>query len=414
VERFGLDFGTTNTSLAWARGDGPPVLCDLDSLAPDPRVLRSLLYWSLVERDLVSGQRAIAQYLAEDMQGRLIQSMKTFLADDSFEDTWIHDRFWTLEELIAVLFRHVRAAIRARADPDDVRLVVGRPAIFVHRPEREALARERVRRAAARAGFVDLGFEYEPIAAGRAYEASLDRPETALIADLGGGTADFTVMRLGTGARGDRRDDILATGGVQVGGDVFDGAVMTRRLARHFGGHSTYRSIHGTELPFPAHVVAQLGRWHQVAFLRGAKVSDLLGRVRWTSSDPDSVDRLEALIEGNHAFALFEAIERAKSALSVADVARIRFAGGGITIDEPLARTDFETLIAPDVARIERCLAAVMDAARLGPDDVDSVFLTGGTAQIPALRALFTRAFGADKLRAQDYFTTVACGLALA
>src|SRR5262245_2707736 len=148
------------------------------------------------------------------MQGTLVQSVKTFLADDSFEETWVHDRMYTLEDLVAVVFRHVRAAIRERT-ADQVFLVIGRPTVFVHHPEREALARERMRKAAALAGFPEVAFQYEPIAAGLDYETSLVRPEVALIADLGGGTTDFTVMRLGTGRTGDRRPDILAAGGVQ-------------------------------------------------------------------------------------------------------------------------------------------------------------------------------------------------------
>ena len=172
LERFGLDFGTTNTSLTWARDEALPVLCAIDPPASDPRVLRTLLYFSLEERGFVVGQRAIAEYLAEDMQGTLIQSIKTFLADESFEETWIQDRMWTLEDLLAVPFRHVRAVIGALT-PGDVLLVVGRPAVFVERPEKERLAQERLRRAAERAGFGRVEFQYEPIAAGLAYEASL-------------------------------------------------------------------------------------------------------------------------------------------------------------------------------------------------------------------------------------------------
>ena len=168
MERFGLDFGTTNTSLTWARGEGLPALCAIDPPAPDPRVLRTLLYFSLEQRGFVVGQRAIDEYLAEDMQGTLIQSIKTFLADESFEETWIHDRAWTLEDLLAVVFRHVRSVIAAGGTLDDVTLVVGRPAVFVERPEKERLAQERLRRAAGRAGFGHLEFQYEPIATGLA------------------------------------------------------------------------------------------------------------------------------------------------------------------------------------------------------------------------------------------------------
>src|ERR1043166_7727252 len=118
MERFGLDFGTTNTSLTWPRGEALPSLCAIDPPAPDPRVLRTLLYFSLEQRGFVVGQRAIAEYLAEDMQGTLIQSIKTFLADDSFEETWVHDRMYTLEDLVSVVFRHVRATIRTLTADD--------------------------------------------------------------------------------------------------------------------------------------------------------------------------------------------------------------------------------------------------------------------------------------------------------
>jgi hypothetical chaperone protein len=267
---------------------------------------------------------------------------------------------------------------------------------------------------ARRAGFLDVRFEYEPIAAGLAYEATLARPEVALIADLGGGTSDFTVMRLGSGARGDRRADILATGGVQVGGDTLDARIMERRLTRYFGAGTTYRSMEGRDLPFPSHVLTQLGRWHQTAFLRGRRTRDLLERLRWQGSDPGAVDRLETLIDGNLAFFLFQEIERAKTSLSNAAEATIRFHKAGIDIAERLTRAQFEHMIARDVADIEACLAGVLARAGIGDDAVASVFLTGGTAQIPALRALFARRFGEDRLRAQDYLTTVASGLARA
>jgi hypothetical chaperone protein len=412
VERFGLDFGTSNSSLARARPGHPPALCRLDPDAADPAVLRSLLYYSPETRDFVTGGRAIAEYLAEDMRGTLIQSIKTFLADDSFDETWVQDRAWRLEDLLAVILRQVHATVRALTT-DDVTVTVGRPAVFVERPEKEELARARMRRAAVIAGLGDIRFQYEPIAAGLAYETSLAAPETALIADLGGGTSDFTVMRLGSGARGDRRADILATGGVQVGGDTFDSRIMTARVLRHFGGGSTYRSIGGKDLPFPSHLLAQLGRWHQVAFLRTPRTRELLRRLARTADRPEAVTHLDTLIEGNLAFFLFEAIERAKARLSSADAATVSFHRGGIDIEETIHRSDFDALIAPDLARIRSCVDGVVAAAGLRPDDIAAVFVTGGSAQIPALRALLAARFGAERLRAQDYLTTVACGLAL-
>jgi len=412
MQRFGLDFGTTNSSLTWARGPADVQLCDVDVRAFNPRVLRSLIYFSIDSRDFVVGQRAIDEYLTEDMQGTLIQSIKTFLADNSFEQTWINDRFYKLEDLIAVIFRHVRAVI-AELTSDDVSLVIGRPAIFVDRPEKEALAQDRLRKAAQLAGFFDLQFQYEPIAAGLTYESSLNQPELALIADLGGGTSDFTIMRLGSGHAGDRREDILATRGVQIAGDSFSARIMAHKLAKYFGAGSTYRHMEGRKLPFPSMLLAQLSRWHQVTFLRSPKTREQLGRIRWTSSNPRAVDAFQALITGNYAFFLFQEIETAKSRLSEADEARMHFRRDEIEIDEPITRAEFERLIAPDQAQVHRCMESVLAAAEVTRRDIDAVFLTGGTAQIPAIRRMFAEEFGADKLKAQDYLTSVAVGLGL-
>jgi hypothetical chaperone protein len=412
MHRFGLDFGTTNSSLAWARPDGEIVFCDLDPRAVNPRVLRSLLYFSLEERGFVVGRRAIDEYLAENMQGTLIQSIKTFLATGTFEQTWIHDRYWRLEDLIAVLFRHVRAAVRRLTGSDDeVALVMGRPAIYVDRPEREALAHERLRRAAQLAGFFDLQFQFEPVAAGLAYEATLDRPELAFIADLGGGTSDFTVMRLGAGTRGDRREDILASGGVQVAGDSFNARVMTRKLARHFGDGTTFRSMEGQNMPFPKQLVHQLGRWHEVSFLRGPRARDQIRRIKWTSSDPLRIAALEEFVEGNYSFFLFQEIERAKSELSERDETAIRFDRDDIHIEEPITRAEFEDLIAPDQREIRRCMHEVLARSGARPADIGALFMTGGSAQIPAIRRMFAEEFGEEKLRSQDFLTSVAYGL---
>lgn len=410
MERFGLDFGTTNTALAWAQADGGCALIDLDPAARDAHVLRSLLYYSIEARGFVVGQRAIDEYLAEDMEGTLIQSIKTFLGSD-FDGTFVVDRNYRLEDLVAVLFRVVREAIARCAAVDDVLVVVGRPAVYARRPEREVIARERVRRAASLAGLQRIAFQYEPIAAGLAYEATLDHPETALIVDLGGGTSDFTVMRLGAGRHGDRRDDILATGGVQIGGDTFDARIMAHKLTPHFGGGTTYQSVEGRDLPFPAHVLERLGHWHEIPFLRSARTKELLRRIRASQGDAAAIDRLEELLDGNYAFFLFEEIERAKSRLSHADEAPIKFHMGAIRIDERITRAEFEHIIAPDLDRVWRVLREVLEAAGRTTDQVDAVFVTGGSAQIPVVRERLLATFGAERLRAQDYLTSVATGL---
>jgi hypothetical chaperone protein len=413
LQYFGLDFGTTNTSLAWVREHESVTLCRLDPPAPKPDVLRSLLYYSLEERSFIVGQRAIDEYLAEDMQGTLMQSIKTFLADDSFEETFVHDRFYRLEDLIGIVFRHIQTVIGELTPDEDALVVIGRPAVFVDQPGKEALAQERMRRAAQLARFFNVRFLYEPIAAGLAYESRLERPEVALIADLGGGTTDFTVMRLGSGAKGDRRRDILASGGVYIGGDTFDARIMMGKIARHFGAGTTFRSMEGRDQPFPQMLLARLSRWHHVAFLRAQRTQEQLRRIHWSSSAPGRVEAFQELVDGNYSFFLYREIERAKSELSAKESTTLRFRRGRIAIEEPIERGEFERLIAPDLRQIDKHMHDVVRAAGLAVEDIDSVFLTGGSAQIPAVRRLFAGRFGEAKLRAHDYLTSVAYGLGL-
>lgn len=413
MQYFGLDFGTTNSSLAWVRPDNSVDLCALDDGAANPHVLRSLLYYSPEQRGFVVGSRAIDEYLQENMQGTLIQSIKTFLADDSFEQTWIHDRYYKLEDLIAVIFQHVRRLIHQLTNDDSV-VVIGRPAVNVERPAKEAVAQDRLRKAAQLAGFFDVHYVYEPIAAGLAYEASLRHPETVLIGDFGGGTSDFTVMQLGSGRSGDRREDILASGGVQIAGDSFDARIMWHRLTKYFGAGLTYRALTGDILPFPKALLSELGAWHHVSFLRTGKTREQLKRLRWTCSDPGAIDRFEALIDGNYSFFLFQEIERAKAELSNAALTTIRFQRDVIAIAEALSRADFEQFIEADRTRIEDCMQAVLARSGVGAAKIDSVFLTGGSAQIPAIRQMFIDQFGAEKLKSRDYLTSVATGLGLA
>ena len=171
--------------------------------------------------------------------------------------------------------------------------------------------------------------------------------------------------------------------------------------------------MEGKDLPFPSRLLARLGHWHQVPFLRSRRTCELLARLHATSSDADAVARLQTLIEGNSAFFLFEEIERAKSRLSTHDEATISFHVYGIDIVERLTRAEFERFIADDLARVARCMHGVLAAAGVGAGDVQAVFVTGGSAQIPAVRALFVREFGDERLRTQDFLMTVASGLGL-
>lgn len=164
-------------------------------------------------------------------------------------------------------------------------------------------------------------------------------------------------------------------------------------------------------MPFPKQLTYQLGCWHEVSFLRGPRTREQLRRIKWQSSDPAKIDALEEFVEGNYAFFLFQEIERAKSRLSEAEASSIRFEKHDLRIEEPITRAEFEELIGPDQAEIQTCMRAVLQRSGASPDDIGAVFLTGGSAQIPAIRRMFADEFGEEKLRSQDYITSVAYGL---
>src|SRR5262245_10220865 len=240
---YAIDFGTTNSLLAAANRDAvhPPIA--LDPLARDATILRSVLYFPDAAR-CYYGAEALREYAALGPQGRLIRSIKKHLPSRSFVGTYVDERPMNLEDLIGALLSEMRARANRYFDADVTRVVLGRPARFARDDADDAFAQYRLERAARTAGFTAIDFLPEPIAAAREFRATLSGPKNVLVADFGGGTSDFTVLRM----RRERydRSDVLAIGGVSVAGDAFDAALMRHHVARHFGAEVTYRVPFGT------------------------------------------------------------------------------------------------------------------------------------------------------------------------
>ena len=403
----GVDFGTSNSALALPNGE----VVRIDLRAPNPRLLRSVLFFPDEEREVYAGETAIAEYLAGGY-GRFLQSVKTWLPSRAFQSTSIRNRPFQLEDLVAMLLRRIREEAELRVGAPLREVVLGRPAVFSEEPESEALAQRRLERAAELAGFTRVRFLIEPIAAAFAYEARLSRDERVLVGDFGAGTADFTLMRLGPGRRGgDRKRDIIGSDGVYIGGDRFDAEIMRHKLLPYFGAGSTYSYNGGQRLPVPNHVMNKLLSWHEMSFIREAKTQELIAQMLKTSDRLEAVEALHDLVEENLGFQLFRAIERAKVTLSTEKEARLQFEAARIRIDERITRAEFERFSAPLLEQLDACIARLLERTRTGPEDVDAVFLTGGCSQIPAVHALFSRRFGDAKLRTADAFTSVAEGL---
>jgi hypothetical chaperone protein len=410
----GIDFGTTNSALA----------VSLD--AADPKLvgpLRSVLHFHGERREatgrlipLVGGQ-AMDACLEHRGEGRLIQSLKSFLASRLFVSTSVYGTTYSLQTLIACILRELRSQAEASFGPVGARAVVGRPVRFAGggaAPD-EGLALLRLDEALREAGFREVRFEYEPMAAAWHYERRLAEDALVLIGDFGGGTSDFSLVRVGPGqlAGGRRDESILGTDGVPIAGDAFDGRIVRHLVSPHLGRGETFRSIFDRVLPVPSFLYGHLERWNHISFLRSRQTLRLLYDLRREAVRRGPLDGLVHLVEHDLGFELYRAVQAAKETLSVRPEAHFRFRDGPIAIEAAVARADFESWIAPELDAIARCVDGLLAGCGVPTDEVDHVFLTGGSSLVPAVRAIFERRFGAARIDTGAEFTSVARGLAL-
>jgi hypothetical chaperone protein len=449
--RIGLDFGTTNSGAAVFDGQHVHVFA-LDPAGRDPRVVRSVLYITR-EHDVFVGQEAVDTYYRQNVgrpsrmvrqrvgeveitmgdvgsvkgypvgpatfvrdvhilvdeltPGRLLRSLKSALSSDHV-GTDIFGRTYTLEELIAIYLRALRVRVEREAGEPVDEVVLGRPVAFVDGdvPEDDRRAEARLRRAAEMAGFRDVAFELEPVAAALYYELTAQEPQNVVVFDFGGGTLDITVMRLGNSAG----RQVLSTGGVGVAGDVFDQRIIERLLLDHFGRGSTWGE---DEAPFPDKYTDPLVHWQTILELNRPEVFDFLRTARLSSSHPEQLEALESLLMNNYAMRLVDSVERAKIALSSAHFATVELRGESIDVWQPITRTQFEAFIADAVKRIEVCLLDTVERSGLEPDEIDAVVRTGGSAQIPCFVEMMARIFGPEKVVLSSVFSGVTSGLAI-
>ena len=343
---FGLDFGTTNSALAVNEG-GAVRIIDADPFNTTGKTLRSILFFDKASHVYV-GQEAISHYIEDDATGRLIQSIKTFLTSTNFNTTNINKRPYQLDDLVSVILRKLKKRGEDDLGYDVPSVVLGRPAVFSENPEADALAEERLRSAAIKAGFKNVFFQFEPVAAALAFEASLKPGEEKiiLVGDFGGGTSDFTVIRLRGGNLnvGDRKGDILSLGGVYIGGDTFNSRIMWHRIVPYFGSNSKLKGMRGQWLDAPRYLFTTLCQWHLISQLREKKDRESIRQIRVQSDDPEAIKRLEELVDQNYGFRLFQAIEKAKCELSSMSTSRIVFHEGLASINMDITQDHFEKM----------------------------------------------------------------------
>ncbi|MBX3445732.1 MAG: Hsp70 family protein [Parvibaculaceae bacterium] len=428
---IGLDFGTTNSALAVAPHEGGSRLVPVRHEKAQLPTFRSILYFDAEERDrngrphAFAGPAAMDAYLDRGADGRLIQSVKSYLANPTFTATSIFGSRFTLENLISFI---VARLIDATEEAGDLSarmaagpVVVGRPARFVRNslgtPDNthDELAISRLREALHGIRIPDVHFEFEPVAAAYAYEASLAEDELVLIGDFGGGTSDFCLLHVGPGMKQvkERGETIVGVSGVGLAGDAFDARLIEHCVAPRLGKGTNYMSG-GKRLPVPAWPYDTMKRWHELSLINTRKTRRMMEEIARTAEAQIEIEALSHLIAEERGFALYRAVEAAKVDLSGAAETRLRFALGPLEIDTVVKRADFESWIAPELADIASCVDRLLEETGTSPERVDRVFLTGGSSFIPAVRRLFAARFGEARLAGGNELTSVATGLALA
>jgi hypothetical chaperone protein len=411
----GIDFGTTNSVIALTADDGAVELVDFASPGGISSVFRSALcFWqddkggSGLAHE--AGPWAIAEFLDFPQGSRFIQSFKSVAANPAFEHANLFEKRLRFEELGQIFLEHLLAhggdAVRQLPE----RIVVGRPVRYVGARPDAALARARYD---AMFGLLGrrIDYVYEPLGAAYGFASRLADPATLLVADFGGGTSDFSIVRVeAPGAA--KRCVPLGSAGIGIAGDRFDFRIMDRLVLPLLGKGGTYRSFDKI-LEIPSGHFADFGDWSRLALMRNRRTLEQLARLQHSATDQAAIARMIAVVENELGYSLYEAVGRLKRDLSNDTHGHFHFAGPDLAIETEVSRSDFESWIAPDLKRISDTLDTVLAATGLGADQIDHVFLTGGSSLIPAVRRLFETRFGESRIASGNELTSIAHGLAL-
>jgi hypothetical chaperone protein len=358
--------------------------------------------------NIEAGPWAIDQFVELAGDCRFIQSFKTFAASPLFTDTLIYSKRLKFEDLLAGFLRRVRAHAGTEFPK---RVVIGRPVKFAGGAPDETLARTRYETALRAIGFEEIHHVYEPVAAAYFFAQRLKADATILVADFGGGTSDFSVVRFSVGKDGlDYKP--LAHAGVGVAGDAFDYRIIDQVVARAFGKGSEYKSWDKI-LPVPNGYFSKFSRWNELSIMRHSRdYRDLQQLVR-SSLDPDRIRAFIAFLDADAGYAMNRAVSTAKMQLSQEDAGTLSLHVAGVDIERTIKRTDFEKWIAPELEEISACVDRALNEAGLQESEIDRVFLTGGSSFVPAVRAQFETRFGAAKIETGDQLVSIAYGLSL-
>ncbi|MGR9075612.1 Hsp70 family protein [Rhizobium leguminosarum] len=416
AQALGFDFGTTNTVLAMADGGATRSMAftSTEGTADSMRTALSFMKDAQLGASALkveAGHAAIRQFIDNPGECRFLQSIKTFAASALFQGTLIFAKRHNFEDLMEVFVRRLRNYAGDHWPSDVSRIVTGRPVHFAGASPDPALATERYNEALSRFGFPEIHYIYEPVAAAFYFAQNLKQDATVLVADFGGGTTDYSLIRFETVA-GKLTATPIGHSGVGVAGDHFDYRMIDNIVAPLIGKGSHFKSFDKI-LEVPSNYYSSFGRWNQLSIFKTTREFEDLKKLVRTSLEPEKLEIFIDLIDHDEGYPLYQAVSATKMALSAAEEAPFDFAPLGRGGHRSIKRSDFEGWIADDLARIEGALDDVLDKTETKPADIDKVFLTGGTSFVPAVRRIFTERFERDRIESGGELLSIAHGLAL-
>jgi hypothetical chaperone protein len=407
---YGIDFGTTNSALSILDTEENKIVKTFSEA--------SILFFIQPEgsNKVLSyvGQQAIDAYLDNRMSGRFMKSVKRVLPRTSFVDTRVYTQKHTATSLVALVLKYLKDKADDFLGESVSEIILGRPVVFDEDPAKDSLAQERLEKAALAAGFTCISFQMEPIAAAFTYERTLARDEKVLVADIGGGTSDFTVMNLGPGKYKirNRKEDMIAQGGIYIGGDNFDSSFMSSALTPYFGKGVLYESSPGKMLEVPGVLFDNITSWEKMNFFNVHKLLRDIDKYYVYARRNEKLLNLKALLENNLGYSVFREIEKTKIQLSGTDDAMFGFEKEPISISKEVSISYYNGIINANINKIGNYLDSFLQKNGIAANEIDTVFITGGSAQVRAIKELMVSKFGEAKLRSGDYLNSVSQGLA--
>lgn len=405
----GIDFGTSNSTVGVIE-NGRPHLVALEDGNP---TLPSAIFFNFEDGNTLFGRRAIADY-TDSVEGRLMRALKSVLGSSlAHEKTRIQARTLAFTDIVGLFVANLKAKLDGHAGQPVENVVLGRPVRFVDEDDAaDAEAQNQLEKAVRKQGFKHIDFQFEPIAAALDYEHTLNREELALIVDMGGGTSDFSIVRVSPerSAVHDRKDDILANRGVHIGGTDFDRLLSIAHVMPELGYLTQTKD---GKRNLPAGYFVDLATWQRINLLYTPKAMLDLRQIRYEAARADLVDRLIEVVEHRFGHALATKVERAKIELTDQDEASVDVGLPGATFRAHLSKQGLEDTIRGEVGRVTQTVADTLADAGVKPGNITAVFLTGGSTAIPLARRSILALVPHAQVVQGDAFGSVGLGLAL-